>query len=148
MLYNRKYLDLEKLNYMKRLFAFETLSFLTEVIVILALDKNSYDRAWLMGVLVLWFISDIAIGYYRGNKQAQAKRRTKKINQFIRNNGSAQTQEYLATYKDNLYKRDLQNNMLFDRMILKNIPFKQACIRKIIRGVIMGALLVLLWRII
>lgn len=128
---------------MKRLFALEILTFMTETIVVLAMDKNPSDRAWMMGVLVLWFISDMAIGYYRGNTKAQFRRRRRKGNQMKRNGG---TDEQVFTYELNLHKKDIQNNLIFNRMILKDVPFRQACIRKMIRGLIMGIVLVLLWK--
>lgn len=128
---------------MKRLFALEILTFMTETIVVLAMDKNPSDRAWMMGVLVLWFISDMLIGYYRGNTKAQFRRRRRKGAQMKRNGG---TDEQVFTYELNLHKKDIQNNLIFNRMILKDVPFRQACIRKMIRGLIMGVVLVLLWR--
>lgn len=128
---------------MKRLFALEILTFMTETIVVLAMDKNPSDRAWMMGVLVLWFISDMLIGYYRGNTKAQFRRRRRKGAQMKRNGG---TDEQVFTYELNLHKKDIQNNLIFNRMILNDVSFRQACIRKMIRGLIMGVVLVLLWR--
>ena len=58
---------------MKRLFALEILMFMTETIVVLALDKNTYDRVWLLAILLLWFVSDMVLGYLRGNFKLQAR---------------------------------------------------------------------------
>lgn len=130
---------------MKRLLALEILTFMTETIVVLAMDKNAYDRIWLMAILVLWFISDMVLGYLRGNSKAQYRRRQRKGEQMRRNGGSPQQ---VMQYEMNLHKKDIRSHMLFDQMILDGVPFRQACIRRMIRGAIMGAILVLLWRII
>lgn len=130
---------------MKRLFLLEILTFMTEAVVVLAMDKSSYDRVWLLAILLLWFISDMILGYIRGNSKGQYRRRQRKGEQMRRNGG---TPGQVMDYKINLHKKDIRNQMLFNQMILKDVPFKQACIRRMIRGAIMGAILVLLWRII
>lgn len=130
---------------MKRLFALEILTFMTETIVVLAMDKNAYDRAWLMAILVLWFVSDMVLGYLRSNSKAQYRRRQRKGEQMRKNGG---TRQQVLQYEMNLQRKDIRSQMLFEQMILKNVPFRQACIRRMIRGAIMGAILVLLWRII
>lgn len=130
---------------MKRLFALEILTFMTETIVVLVMDKNSYDRAWMVAILILWFVIDMVQGYIRGNMQAQSRRRRRKIDQMRKRRGG--TSEQVMQYEINLHKKDIVNKMLFNQMILANVPFRQACIRRIIRGAIMGGILVLLWRI-
>lgn len=130
---------------MKRLFLLEILTFMTEAVVVLAMDKSSYDRAWLIAILILWFISDMVLGYIRGNSKAQRRRRRRKGEQMRKNGG---TSEQVIQYEINLHKKDIRNQILFNQMILNDVPFKQACIRRMIRGAVMGAILVLLWRII
>ena len=50
-------------------------------------------------------------------------------------------------YVNNLREKYLRKQIFFNQMILKGIPFRRACIRRMIRGGIMGAILVLVWRI-